>query len=321
MKVLFVVSANKEFGMSPFVKSQGESLVNNGVNIDYYLIDKGGIKGYLSHIKLLKEKIKSNSYNVIHAHYTYSGWVSLLTNTKTPKLVSFMGADVYGSVNANGKKNIKAYFNYTLSKLIQPFIGHIIAKSKHLQSYIYIKKKSSVIPNGVNFKKYKIIPQEEARNTLNINPIKKQILFLGNKKNPRKNYKLLEKAFEVIKDENVELMDINYPIKPDLVPTYINASDVVILTSYLEGSPNVIKEAMACSCPIVSVDVGDVKEVISNTKGCYISKYEYKDLADKILKAITFKGKTTGRVDVKHLEINNIAKKIINIYDDLQNKK
>jgi len=78
---------------------------------------------------------------------------------------------------------------------------------------------------------------------------------------------------------------------------------------------------MACSCPIVSVDVGDVKEVISNTKGCYISKYEYKDLANKILKAITFKGKTTGRVDVKHLEINNIAKKIINIYDDLQNKK
>lgn len=317
MRVLFVVSGNKEFGLSPFVKSQGASLVNNGVEIDYYLIDKGGLKGYLGHLKKLKKQIKSNNYDIIHAHYTYSGWISILTNTKQPKVVSFMGSDVRGSVN-NGQMSKKSVFNYTLSKLIQPFISHMIAKSKHIQSYVYLKKKSSVIPNGVDFGKFRVIPKEEAREKVGVKSTKKQILFLGNKKNPNKNFDLLDKALQLLKNENVELIDFNYPESPDIVPYYMNAADVVVLTSFLEGSPNVIKETMACCCPVVSVDVGDVVEVISDTEGCYISKYDPQDLADNIMKAVNFKdGKTTGREDIAHLEINTIANKIIGIYKNL----
>ena len=96
----------------------------------------------------------------------------------------------------------------------------------------------------------------------------------------------------------------------------MNASDVILLTSLWEGSPNVIKEAMACNRPIVSTDVGDVKSIIQDTKGCYISTNNSKDIAKKITLALRFKN-TNGRINIDHLKKENIAKKLVNIYSDL----
>ena len=101
---------------------------------------------------------------------------------------------------------------------------------------------------------------------------------------------------------------------------YFNASDLVLLTSFWEGSPNVIKEAMACNVPIVSTDVGDVKEVIGKTEGCYITSFDPEDVAEKIKLALKFGKRTTGIEDIKHLESSLIAKKIIKIYKSVLEK-
>ena len=102
---------------------------------------------------------------------------------------------------------------------------------------------------------------------------------------------------------------------------YLNAADALVLTSLWEGSPNVIKEAMACNLPIVSTDVGDVKEVIGDTEGCYITSYEPSDVAGKIKLALDFGKRTNGREKIKHLEINTIAKRIIDVYNEVLQKK
>jgi glycosyltransferase involved in cell wall biosynthesis len=97
---------------------------------------------------------------------------------------------------------------------------------------------------------------------------------------------------------------------------YYNAADVFLLTSQSEGSPNTIKEAMACNCPIVTTNVGDVKTVIGTTKGCYIALHDIRDIADKLKKALYFCSKTTGRERIINLGLdsNTIAEKIIKIY-------
>src|SRR4030042_4531165 len=100
---------------------------------------------------------------------------------------------------------------------------------------------------------------------------------------------------------------------------YLNAADVLLLTSFHEGSPNVIKEAMACNCPVVSTDVGDVRWVVGNTSGYYISSFDPGELAEKIKLAIVFREKhrqTNGRDRISELGLDSetVAKKIIDVY-------
>jgi len=102
----------------------------------------------------------------------------------------------------------------------------------------------------------------------------------------------------------------------------LNAVDVLLLTSFTEGSPQIVKEAMACNCPIVSVEVGDVREVINNTKGCIITTYELKEVAEKLQQAISFAARTDGRSCIQEmgLDINTVAENILKVYEKVSSK-
>ena len=98
------------------------------------------------------------------------------------------------------------------------------------------------------------------------------------------------------------------------------AANCLLMTSKTEGSPQVIKEAMACGCPIVSVDVGDVAERTSGVEGCYVvPSRDPKDIAQAILQAIAYEGKTNGRERIIEMGLSNeqIAEQLLRIYKQL----
>lgn len=321
MIVLHVCSGNSIFGISPIVKTQGESLRNNNVDIDYFTIKGRGIKGYLRSIPRLNKTLKTKRYDIIHAHYVLCGWIAVFQLSKLPLITSYMGSDAYGFVNAYGRKRLFAnYFIKCASKTLQPFVSKIVIKSRNLEKYIYIKNKVNIIPNGVDFEKFRPLNKKNCKEKLNLNTKNRLILFLGNPSNPRKNFRLLNKAYNLIKNDNLEIIK-PYPIPFKNIALYLNAVDVLVLTSYLEGSPNVIKEAMACNLPIVSTDVGDVREIIGNTEGCYIISFEPVDVAKKIQMALDFGKRTNGRENIKYLKINNVTKKIISVYQQVLKEK
>jgi len=101
------------------------------------------------------------------------------------------------------------------------------------------------------------------------------------------------------------------------VPIILNASDLLLLTSFYEGSPNIIKEAMACCLPIVSTTVGDVRATIGNTEGCYISSFDPVDVKENIEKAIIYGKRTNGRGNIKFLNSKEISKRLFEIYNGL----
>jgi len=93
-----------------------------------------------------------------------------------------------------------------------------------------------------------------------------------------------------------------------------------LLTSRSEGSPQFIKEAMACNLPIVSTDVGDVRFNVAGVDGCYVCDQDVKELAEKLSLAILFGKRTQGRQRIVALGLDSdtIANKLIGVYNSLK---
>jgi glycosyltransferase involved in cell wall biosynthesis len=98
------------------------------------------------------------------------------------------------------------------------------------------------------------------------------------------------------------------------MPFYMSAADVLVLASVFEGSPNAVKEAMAVNLPVVAVDVGDVRELIGQTEGCFIVPREAKAMAGKIVEVCRNPERTRGRENIARLSIENIAKEVVAVY-------
>lgn len=104
------------------------------------------------------------------------------------------------------------------------------------------------------------------------------------------------------------------------MPYFYNAADCLLMTSLMEGSLNVIKEALACNCPIVSTDVGDVRAFIANVSGCYLTSFDKHDIAAKLNEALSFNQRTKDSEAIKHLDSECIAEKLITIYKKVLDK-
>jgi len=320
IKVLFVCSGNsKDFEVAPFVKSQGESLKICNADVGYFLIKGKGLSGYWKAAMELRKELKNASIDVIHAHYSLCALAVILSRPRKPIIVSLMGDDAYGEYTGVNKVKLSSRYLTLITFLIQPFVEAIISKSANIEKYVYLKKKSIIIPNGVNTEEFFINEKKkDLRAELSLNQTKKLVLYLGDKDNLRKNFNLIHLAVQKLKDDSIEIIS-PFPVSHELLPKYYNACDVFVMTAFMEGSPNVIKEAMACGCPIVSTDVGDAKWVLGNTEGCFVSGFSPEEFGQKINMALEFarkKNRTQGRSRVAELgiDINSTANKIVNVY-------
>ncbi len=306
MKVLFISSGNSKIGISPITYNQGESLKEQGVIIEYYKIKGKGLKGYLSNVMPLRKKLKAKTYDVVHAHYSLSAFVATLSGAK-PLVISLMGSDV----------KAKSFFKIWIKLFVKLVWSATILKSQDMKESLGLQK-VKVLPNGVNFNRFKPLDKKDCQEQLGWNNTKINILFAANPERLEKNYKLAKEAISIIDETNIVVHFLKGVPNTDM-PLYYNAADVVLLTSLWEGSPNVIKEAMACNRPIVATNVGDISEVVSRTKGCYVTSFDKYELAEKLSLALT-SNDTTGRKDIEYLNANKIACRIIDIYDNVINK-
>ena len=100
------------------------------------------------------------------------------------------------------------------------------------------------------------------------------------------------------------------------IPNILNCADVFVFASFYEGSPNVIKEAIACNIPVISTDVGDVKNVLDGVDNCYIVKRDEKDFSKKILLVLNSK-KTNIREKVLKYNCNTVSNMTLELYKSL----
>ena len=301
MKVLFVYRGFGEKLTNPVVDAQAKSLINSGVNIEKFPISSGGF-GYIKAYFKLKRHLSNNTYDIVHGHYSYSAIIASLAN-KGKTIGSLMVGDI--DLQNSFLKWLGLFFS-------RKKWSSTIVKSRLMQKSA---PHAVVIPNGVNFKIFRPIDKNEAKAKVGFNN-KYHAIFVAQQpeKHKWKNLDLAKEAISLIKDEAVSLKIVNNVTQKEL-SLYYSAADLLLVTSSLEGSPNVVKEAMACNCPIVSTDIADIKEVIGKTKGCYLTNFDPENISDKIKMVLKNGERTSGREDIRWLSSDSIAKRVINLYD------
>jgi glycosyltransferase involved in cell wall biosynthesis len=307
MKILTVAS-NNSGKFSPFVIEQAESLRRLGIEIECFGITGKGIYGYLCNRKRLIKVIKELNPDIIHAHYGLSGLLANLQR-KIPVITTFHGSDIHSGG-----------YLLLLSRLCMKLSVHNIFVSKSLFDIAgYKKGNCNIIPCGVSIDLFYPISKIEARKQLNWTSEEKYILFAGSFANKIKNGILAKRVVDMV--ERSHLIELKGYTRKE-VNLRMNACDMLLMTSFREASPMVIKEAMACNKPVVTVKVGDVEEVIGNTPGYFICKsYQAVEIAVNIHKALDFKGDTTGRQRISQLKLSleEVAERVKQIYDDILN--
>ncbi len=309
MRILIVCSGNfpdpeKNFPIyQAFIHEQMSTIQRKGMEVKRFLIQGKGIKGYWNQRKALGVKIEQGSYDVVHAHFVLSGllawWVS-----PVPVVVTFHGSDV----------NLSR-LNW-LSSLLTMAVERVIYVSKRMRQKAWFQsKKAKVIPCGLNLDQFFPLDQQEARQTLGLVSEEPLVLFASALDNSIKNFPLAKQSLELSSFKG-KVLEIKEKSREE-VNMLLNAADLLLLTSFSEGSPQIIKEAMACNCPIVATDVGDIREVIGDTAGCYVTSFDPLDVAEKIRLALDFGQRTRGREKIAHLDNGLIADRILEVYREV----
>lgn len=282
-----------------FVREQIDALRSAGVEVEVLHINGSRKLNYIRGILTFWKRIRESRFDIIHAHYVHCGWIARLQRG-VPIVVSSHGSDTLG------------YECWFLRRL-RPLVDAMTITSRQNQERSGLLD-TYLLPCGVNTDLFRPQDQSEARKQLAWDCSRKYMLYVG-RDTPRKRLDILRDAHRLVKAtrDDVDLV-LATSLPHSDVPTYMNAADVFVFASETEGSPVVIKEALACNLPIVSVDVGDVTEMIESVSECYVCPRTPESIAAAVLRVLEHGRRSNGREVALRFSLDSIAARIMEIY-------
>jgi glycosyltransferase involved in cell wall biosynthesis len=305
-----------------FVKAIVDSLVNEGHEVEIVHPDPARLVlwRYLSATAQVFFKTLTGRFDVVNGHYGLWCLIARMQWT-TPVVVGYLGDDLLGTVTAEGGLSKKSLFVVRVSQWLCRHVEAVTVKTEQMKR-ASLTEDAFVIPDGINFELFQPIPRDEARAALGWDQEKYYVVFANNPTIPVKNFPLAQAAMEKLRERGIEAeLKVANGLPQSTVMQYINASNVLILPSVAEGSPNVVREAMACNVPVVATNVGDVEQVIGHTEGCSVCPHDAEALAIGLEKAIHHTERTTGRADTAHLDSKLLVHRVVALSEYAIEKK
>jgi teichuronic acid biosynthesis glycosyltransferase TuaC len=297
----------------PFIKRQADALIKAGIDLEVFSFEgRKNPARYLEAWMRVRRKLRDTRYDLVHAQFGQSAVLAL--PKRVPLVVTFRGSDLEGYIGSNNRYPIFSHVLRLISKLMARAADEVILVSERLAQHIHTRS-YHVVPSGLDLDLFKPHDKRVAREKLNLPLDTKLVLFAANPSNPIKRFDLANAAVEMLKPRmNVELVatkNVPYP----QMPLYMNACDALILTSTHEGSPNVVKEALACNLRVVALDVGDIAQRLGSLEGCVLCPNErVETLAAGLEVALNHPAPFDGRSTVIPLDENLTAARVIDIY-------
>jgi glycosyltransferase involved in cell wall biosynthesis len=311
--------------LGTFVEQQIKGLRQAGHEVEVLFLDRldEGVGVYRQAGERTRQQVRICQPDLVHVMY---GGVLADRITRAvqdrPLAVSFCGSDLLGELLSGVvRKLISSLGVYASWRAAKRATG-IIVKSRNLQDALpksIDRARIAIIPNGVDLKRFSPADPRECRRKLGWPDHVMHVLFPANQGDPRKRPELARAAIELLNRRGLcAQLNVLKGVPHGDVPTWLNASDAVLLTSLHEGSPNVVKEALACNVPVVSVDVGDVVERLQGIEGCHVALPEAEDLAAKL--RIVRQGAPRlqdGRERMRDLSLERVADRLGQFYESV----
>lgn len=311
MNVLLVHSGNAvtdSHGYT-FVNEQGEALRKIGVNVYFYAVRGKGAKGYLSSLSGLKKAIKTNRINLVHAHYGLCGALAVLQRT-VPVVITFHNGE---TLTFKGK---------LVSSIAAWFSKYNIFVAQHIHDRLFrVPKSYSIIPCGIDLDQLPLVEKHIAVREMGLPEDRPNILFGGSFSNDRKNYPLAKKAIDLLPFP-VSLIEMKGFSRSE-VNKLLCGCDLFLLPTKSEGSPQVVKEALACNCPVVATAVADIPQLLEGVRNSYITGFNAQEIASRIEMILQDGGRSDGRRRVFELKLDNpqVAESLLDIYHSVLDRK
>jgi glycosyltransferase involved in cell wall biosynthesis len=300
-----------------FIASQARSLARAGVDIDVlYVRGFLGVGAYLRALVDIPRVGRASHYDILHVHYGHTAAASIGLRSR-PMVISFCGEDLLGAPRDSGITH-KSRLEVSVFRQLARTATVTITKSREMEEALptRLRERNYVLPNGVDLDLFKPMPQNHARTKLGWVDGAKTILFLGNPDDPRKNVALAREAAAAVTAEVPSTrLHVAWGVSPDQVPYLMNAADCLVFSSRSEGSPNAIKEAMACALPIVATPVGDIPERLSGVENCFVCEPSPAAFVPALMQALDCDRAPAARTAVESLDIGSVAAQLTGIYD------
>ena len=306
-----------------FVEQQVLGLRAIGLDVEVLLVDRvaRGMRAYFQMNPAIDQALRT-PVDVVHVMYGGVMSERVLRRAWTqPTVVTFHGSDLLGEHLSGLRRKVIAHVGVLASYRAAARATGIVAVSRVVASALPAAIPSSkvrIIPCGIDLARFVPMDKRACQRQLGWDPRQRHVLFSANTGDPVKRPALAAAAIERLNAMGVPAVLHHLAgIPNDVVPTWINASDVLLLTSRHEGSPTVVKEALACDVPVVSVDVGDVAERIAGIEGCYLSAPAPNDLAEALARVARRSAPIHGREHMTELSHVAVARRLHDMYTDL----
>jgi teichuronic acid biosynthesis glycosyltransferase TuaC len=320
IRVLMVTSEwpTQSWAPNHFIARQATFLRSSGVDVDVFHFH--GAKNPINYLKAwvqLRAKLAHGSYDLLHAQFGQGALLAL--PRQLPLVVTFRGSDLQGIIgDFEGRLTRAGKILQRLSKFVARHADAVVLVSEHMRRLIDESIPTHVIPSGIDFDLFRCIPQDDARLHLGLPLNKRLVLFVGRTTEVRKRYELARRAVEILNQSLSAELIVGWGFPHKEIPFLLNACDALVFTSLQEGSPNAVKEALACNLPVVSVAVADVPMRLEGIPGCEVCADDRPEtLASALERVLRRAERIDGRKTVKNLAEDLLTQKLISIYQSV----
>lgn len=308
---------------SIFVARQVDDLRALGVEVDVLSYLGGGDpRSYLRARRRFAEMTRAAAYDLIHAHFGQSFLVAAGAGVRraVPLVMTFHGSDLFGVAGRFGYSPRTPLLR-AISRRAARTADAVIVPSRRLAARLPAGVRPKVIPIGIDMDVFRPRPRDEARGALGLGGEERLVLFGGSPRQPVKRIGLARAVVDALPAPGARLVTIE-DRPQDEVALWMAACDALLLTSRHESGPTMVKEALACDLPVVSLDVGDVAEWVGDLDGASVCPSEDPGVLaahlDRVLEGSgTFRSDGRGRDAVRSLERSAVAATVLRAYHEV----